>query len=257
MNSLPCLLPMLLAAAASAQPQVFHSGGPVEISYQLWWTEVSAAAPYAPVANPNGLPDPGEGIHVSIRMDMYPNSNTPVTYPSSLNPGSAGAGTLASFWLGGLDVTVSRNGQPAAGAWVVSANTTPPGHPDRLGTIPPFAAGQLNGVPSALGDRVANIAPAQFSPEPLYIQPPGPVERIWSGLFVPDTYAGVWEFTLWPASNGMWPAMVAAVDNLATMPAIGNAAYSLGTPLVVGIPAPGAAGVLLLAAAVSSFRRLR
>lgn len=237
---------LLLAGMAAAQPQIFHNGEPVTVHYQLWWMEVSAAAPYAPVANPNGGLDPGEGAKVSIRLRLDPEPGASVTYSPTLLAGSAGAGSLASFWAGSLDLGVQHNGAAASGSWVVNANTTPAGYPDRLGVIPPYAAGFpfANGEPSPMGDRVSNIMPAQFDTGALYIAPPGPVERVWSGLFVPDAANGSLEFTLSAGSSGLWPAMVAVGDNVQTFPVAGNAAYTFGDPITIVIPAPAAAVLL-------------
>jgi hypothetical protein len=191
MNSrIVSILATLGAAAPLALAQA-QSNPPVTVTYHLSWVEASATAPYAPVANPNGMLEPGEGARFTFYASFDPPPGTPLTYPASLTPGSAGAGLLGGLLTGYVNLTGDQASPSAAGSWILNQNTVPSGNPNRLGVLPPFAAGYptSSGVPSASGAVLADITPAQFGGDPSSYNSVSPSPPMWRGLWVPASYA--------------------------------------------------------------------
>lgn len=238
-SGLLCLVP---AATCVAQ-----SDPPVTITYHLTFTEVSAQAPYAPVASPNGLIEPGEGARFEINASMSPPPGTAVTY-SPTYVSSAGSGYVGGFWAGVLNLIGDNAAVTAAGIWVLNENTNPPSHLDRLGVLPPFAAGfpSASGAALANGSGITNIQPAQFGPDSSLLNSGNPTPPMWRGLWVPQHYAP--RSTVFELSLGTlgYESRFFAVDNSTTFPIAipANSVYPL--PLAVQIvPAPSV-GVLLM-----------
>ncbi len=242
-----------VAALANAQAQ---STPPVTVTYTLAWTEVDAAAPYAPVANPNGILEPGEGARFTFNGEFDVAPGTSIAYPASLNPGSAGAGTLAGFWNGNLNLTGDAGAASAAGSWVVSANTTPPNNANRLGVVPPFAAGAQNGDPNANGSGLTNISPAQFGADPSGLNSVNPTPTMWRGVWVPTSYdSRTVSFALSLGALGLQTQMF-AFDNVSPLPAVFNANSNYGAAVNVPIvPAPSSLALLGLGGLVAARRR--
>jgi hypothetical protein len=186
MHTRAALLPVLSAAGlACAQAQTTP---PITVTYHLTWIEASAAAPYAPVPNPNGILEPGEGARFAINASFDPGPGTPVTFPATLNPGSAGSGVIGGVLSGNLDLVGDNGAMSAAGSWVLSANSLPPLNPTRLGTIPPFHTGSFNGTVNAAGTAVADISPHQFQLEYTAYNSASPTPVMWRGLWLPSSF---------------------------------------------------------------------
>jgi hypothetical protein len=249
------MLAVVGGAAALANGQA-NSTPPVTITYNLAWQEVSAVAPYAPVLNPNGILEPGEGARFNFNGTLNVAPGTAITYSSTLNPGSSGSGFLGGFWGGNLNLTGDGGAASAAGTWVLSANTVPGTNPNRLGTVPPFASGNLNGSTAAGGARVENISPAQFSPDPSTLNSASPTPTMWRGLWIPTDYASrTVTFQLGAGSLGL-PTTLWATDTLSPTPAIFNANSNFGTAVQVPIvPAPSSLALLGLGGLVAARRR--
>jgi hypothetical protein len=231
----------------SAATCVAQSNPPVTITYHLTFTEVSAPAPYAPVALPNGLLEPGEGARFEINASISPPPGTYVSYPPPTG-GSSGAGHIGGFWSGDLNLTGSAGAGSSAGSWILSANTSPPGDPNRLGVIPPFAAGFpfANGYVNSNGSGVTDIQPAQFGPDSMLLNSANPTPVLWRGIWRPDIWLprGVL-FELSPGTLGI-PSSVYAVDFTVTLPISLQASSTYSGITVQVVPSP-AAVVLLLA----------
>jgi hypothetical protein len=243
------------AALANAQAQ---SNPPVTITYTLAWSEVSATAPYAPVAVPNGTIDPGEGARFTFTAAMSPAPGTSITYPASLLAGSAGAGIVGGFWAGDLNLTGGGGGATAAGSWVVNQNTTPSGNPNRLGVLPPFAAGfpTSSGTANANGSGMTDIQPAQFGADPSTLNSASPTPTMWRGLWIPSSYAQrTVPFALSLGSLGL-NSLFFAQDNTVTLPVAiaANSNYGAGVNVPI-VPAPSSLALLGLGGLVAARRR--
>ena len=236
---------VLLASAATC---VAQSDPPVTITYHLTFTEVSALAPYAPVASPNGLIEPGEGARFEINASMSPPPGTAITY-SPTYVSSAGSGYVGGFWAGDLNLIGEGGTAAAAGTWVVNQNTSPSANPDRLGVLPPFAAGfpTASGNVNANGSGMTDIQPAQFGPDSHLLNSASPTEPMWRGLWIPASHTprtATFELSL--GSLGL-ASLFFAVDDAVTLPIALAATSIYPVPLQVQIvPAPGAAVLLLL-----------
>jgi hypothetical protein len=228
---------------------VAQSDPPVTITYHLTFTEVSAQAPYAPVASPNGLIEPGEGARFEINASMSPPPGTAITYSWTYLAGMAGAGYVGGFWSGDLNLIGEAGTAAAAGTWVINQNTSPSANPNRLGVLPPFAAGfpTASGNVNANGSGLTDIQPAQFGADSGLLNSASPTEPMWRGLWIPASHiprSATFELSL--GSLGL-ASYFFAVDNSVTLPISLSATSNYPLPLQIQIvPAPGAAVLLLL-----------
>jgi hypothetical protein len=235
-------LALVPAAACCGQ-----STPPVTITYHLTFTEVSAQAPYAPVASPNGLLEPGEGARFEITASMSPPPGTRVTYDRPWGVGHAGAGYIGGFWSGDVNLTGDGGGAGAAGVWIVNHNSAPPGDPNRLGVLPPFDAGAplSNGTPISGGASVVDIQPAQFGINIPAVNSASPTPAMWRGVWLPQGHVPrTIPFQLSLGSLGLPPAFF-AVDDSISIPMALQAVGAFEQPLELHIvPAPATALVL-------------
>jgi hypothetical protein len=213
------------------------------VTYSLTWNEVSATAPYAPVANPNGTIEPGEGARFAITAAIAPAPGSPITFATTLLTGSSGAGFVGGFGL--ADLSLAATGFGSQGTWIVSANTTPSTNPNRLGVLPPFNAGNVNGTPSATG--VANLQPAQFGADVTLFNSASPTPTMWRGVWVPAAYVAYnATFTLGDGGLGIGTSIFIRDSNGLQLPiyARANAVYD---SVHIVIPAPASFALLGLA----------
>jgi hypothetical protein len=249
----PSILAALGASSSLACAQA-QSNPPVTVTYHLSWTEVSATAPYAPVATPNGLLEPGEGARFAFNASYTPGHGTPLTYPTSLLAGSSGAGTLGGFWSGSLDLT----GNAGPGVWIVNQNTTPSGNPNRLGLIPPFTAGfpTASGTPNSDGSAIQNINPFIFG-DSSFLNSVTPTTTMWRGLWIPTNYQfRTSTFSLGPGSLGL-PTQVYAWDQSISFPVVINANAAFTSVVLPLIPSPPTFALLAAALLPASLRPRR
>jgi hypothetical protein len=221
-------------SAARGQAQVNAT-----VTYSLTWNEVSAVAPYAPVATPNGQIDPGEGARFAITATISPAPGSPISFSPTLLAGSSGSGFVGGFGL--ADLSLTATGVGSQGTWIVSANSTPSTNPNRLGVLPPFNAGNMNGTPSSTG--VANLQPAQFGADVTFFNSASPTPTMWRGLWVPSGAPWQATFTLGDGGLGIGTSIFIRDSNGLQLPiyARANVVYD---SVYISIPAP--AGVPLL-----------
>jgi hypothetical protein len=148
-----------LASAASAQETV---------TYTLSFVEVQAGT-NTPVANPNGVVEPGEGARVQVSVNITPGIGSNATYTP---PPAPGTGTIAGLGSIFFDLTQS-NAQ--GGTWnnigrATGWNLGSGGTGNAGGGLDAAQAGQF-----VLPGSVANST--------------NPVANIWRGVWTPSTYA--------------------------------------------------------------------
>jgi hypothetical protein len=169
-------LSLLAGAAAPAAAQEL-------VTFSLSFVEVVAGSPGAgtPVANPNGLLNPGEAARLEVSITITPGIGSPVTFVPPPAPGSGTIAGLASIYF---DI-VGSGDNGGAGVW------------SGLSRAPGWALGGV-GLPSPLGDRVSAAQAGQFVFPGATANPANPVEAIWRGVWTPSSYAGNYAFTALP-----------------------------------------------------------
>jgi hypothetical protein len=201
----------------------------------LSWSEVVAGTT-TPVPNPDQLIEPGEGalVHLSIAFD--PPVGSPVTYQEP----AIGTGTVGGFASVAFSIF---NTLALGGTW---------SHPL---PYPGFTAGL--GIPlpdGTLGScTISQPYPAPGS-SPI---PDNPLINIWGAVWTPSSYqARQVSFRPEPALDSGRPRLFAATGG--TLPygyAYGN---TVNVPTQIPIvPAPAAAGPVVLLALASMVRRRR
>jgi hypothetical protein len=151
---------LALAAAAAAQQ--------VHINHTLTFLEVTAGT-NTPVANPDGVLQPGEAARLQISVSFTPLVGGTVAYTPPPPPGIgvvAGLGDIASY-LQGL------NG--AQGSW------------SSLALAPGWALGSL-GTPTPNGAGLDFINAGQFQMLGQTANPQNPIPEIWRGVWQPANY---------------------------------------------------------------------
>lgn len=208
----------MIVAAAGLALSVSPSLAQENVAYTLTFVEVQAGT-NTPVANPNGVVEPGEGARIQLSVNITPGIGSPVTYTPPPAPGN---GTIAGLGSVFFDLTV--NGSPA-GTWSNIArasgwNLGSGGTGNGAGGLDAAQAGQF-----VLPGSTANST--------------NPVNTIWRGVWTPSSYAIV---------NVTIAAHAAAASG-------GNASSILvqygvdpdGNPLYVGKFVPGTFGQVIIA----------
>ncbi|MFN0131600.1 MAG: hypothetical protein ACKVW3_03560 [Phycisphaerales bacterium] len=148
------------------------------VTYSLLWSEVLAGS-NQPVAVPNGVIEPGEGVRIAIRATITPGIGATATYTPPPPPGT---GTIAGFGSmfvtligtnvnGGSWSNITRNaesnpgGIPGGGNWTLGT----PGTPEANGNMLGLQAGQF-----VLPGSTANSV--------------NPVSNAWRGTWTPSSY---------------------------------------------------------------------
>jgi hypothetical protein len=220
---------LLLAAAAghcSAQEFVRHS---------LSFLEVVAGT-NNPVPVPNGRIDPGEGARISLTIAFSPAVGTTVTYTPPPPPGT---GTVAGFGMTAIDLDILGG---AAGAWSFITRQSA------------WALGGQGQPQPTTG--VTYIMAGQFILSGMTANSQNPIPDIWSGVWTPASYAaGSIPFRTHLSGEGSsWLILQYGYKNGPLY--VGKQVSSLHDPAIVIpiAPAPAAAPVLLLAAALAGHR---
>jgi hypothetical protein len=232
-----------LASAAAAQQQIT----PGSVAYTLEYDRINSSG----TVLGGGPLQVGEIARLRIRMSYAPGFGSSVAWPSNVQAGSSGSGTLAGFWSGNLNISVSGG---LTGTW-----------PGLFGHLPmsrqliyPFnAPGRAGaGVAHPSGVLLENIQPAQFV---------GDVELVssannylcWQGSWAPDAYLPrTIIFSLEPGSLGL-PTYLAARDANAayTLPIAGIVPDTRGSVTIQVVPCPP--GVAALGGWALTMRRRR
>lgn len=163
---------LLLAIVAGLACE--HAAAQEHVDFTLSWLEVIAGT-NTPIANPNGILEPGEAARLSISVAFSPPVGTITTYPM---PPPPGIGIVAGF--GGMweDLVAAPGGSPigaARGKWTF------------IHTAPGFALGG-SGTPTGGGAAVMGIGAGQFILPGGTPNPANPIPNIWTGVWTPDSF---------------------------------------------------------------------
>jgi hypothetical protein len=229
-------LPLSLAGVASllACVSALHAQDPIVM--QTWsFTEVYAGT-NMPVANPNGIIEPGEAARIEMSVSFTPSVGT------ILPLGTVAGLSFLACDLAGLNM--------AEGTWshIMRADGWVFGHP---------------GSPNPAGTAVHNIFAGQFVWPPGSIaNPQNPIDMIWWGVWTPDTFTA--RTTIFE-SMGTSPLPTAGSSSLiiqtGTLTGGGPEYSTLPANLIFGsvhipiIPAPGSVFILGIGAAAALRRR--
>jgi hypothetical protein len=148
-----------LASAASAQENV---------NYTWTFVEVTMGT-NNPVANPNGLIEPGECARLELTVNITPGIGSTTTYTPPPPPGT---GTIAG--LGSIFFDLTGTGS-AQGTWAFLSRATG------------FALGSA-GTPSGTGEAVTAAQAGQFILPGSTANSSNPVNAIWRGVWCPTSY---------------------------------------------------------------------
>jgi hypothetical protein len=233
------------ATTALAQPQVT----PGTVHYTLDYDYVDSAGAVQPV----GVLMPGLSLRLKIRMEYVPGFGSAVTFPSSLQAGTSGSGSIAGFWAGMMHLDMGSGGE---GSWAGAESSVPLALRRRL--LQPFSLIGILGAGEVApgGVAVRNIQPAQFASDVQLVASANSAQ-VWQGVWTPASFTvRTLNISLTNNSIGIWPAVLAIRDanQNYTLPVPLNANYSFGTLTIPIIPAP-AAGFLPLAVVLACRRR--
>jgi hypothetical protein len=229
------LFAMPTVAAAQIHPVVG------EVIHQWNFVQVHAGT-NTPVANQNGLLEPGEGLRMELTISFTPEVGTLVNWGSYPPPGSGTVAGLATVFF-----ELENNGD-ASGQW--SHRSIAPGWIGSTGI--PQPSGALSHL--QIGQVANSAAPAN---------PANPIENVWQGVWTPDSYTPrtvTWRrepppAALFPYGSLFYQYGIDPNNNgplYRSLP-VWTPAYSL--PVTI-IPAPGAA-ITTLAGALLLARRRR
>lgn len=164
-------------AALAAVPVVARAQE--SITYTLTWSEVVANS-NQPVAVPNGMIEPGEGVRIAIRATITPGIGTTVIYTP---PPPPGVGTIAGFGFLFLDL-IQTNAD--GGTWssiTRNAEANPGGIPGGGNwTIGSGGSGQMDG-------SITAMQAGQFVLPGTTANPTNPVQNVWRGTWTPSSYS--------------------------------------------------------------------
>jgi hypothetical protein len=254
------------ATIAAAQPQ---TQGSVTWNLQYFVATQGATgwASATVAAAPGGVVGAGQAALFRLSFDLSGTPGgldpitemplgTPLTYSSTIIPGSAGAGGLGGLWNGNVNVTGS--GGDVAGTW--SDNTAAYSAATRRRLISPYADGGGSGLPTPTGSAVQNIQPAQFGANAATLDH-GDGVTVWTGLWIPSSYAArTVTFTPGLGSLGFLSQVYAVDNNYSagqTLPVALSVLTNFGSGVGVQIvPAPSSLALLGLGGLVA-FRRRR
>ncbi|MFN0134164.1 MAG: hypothetical protein ACKVW3_16740 [Phycisphaerales bacterium] len=223
------------------------------MTYSMTWHEVMAGT-NQPVATPNGVIEPGEGVRIALKVLITPGIGSTAIYTPPPPPGTgtiAGLGSifidiLATNFMGGAWSNITRNAAANPGG-------TPGGHNWTLG-----GSGSLEG-----DGNLRAIGAGQF------VLPGGtavshnPVENIYRATWTPTNYS-IRNVAITPAGAAAGGGHHSSILVHYGVTGAGEAQYVgkfvlgsfSGTGPIPVVPAPGLAG-LLYAAAISASRRRR
>lgn len=233
--------PPILAAISSASIAACACAQTLSVEYSLSATEVYTGT-LTPVANPNGLIEPGESVLLQMTVSFSPPVGTIVSTPS-------GPGPIVGF--GGMAAHVSMYPTFTPGTWSDMA-------------LAPGWSGQP-GFVQTQSNFVGAISPWQFPPwtgSPVI--PDNPIENIWRCVWTPQSYEqqlinfqagseiGGPEFGILLVHYGNDPTTGQPLYDRASIP---NANASTPATWVAIIPAPGTAGLLFLSGLFACSRK--
>ncbi|MFN0134391.1 MAG: hypothetical protein ACKVW3_17900 [Phycisphaerales bacterium] len=224
---------MSIASSALAQGELVTSS--------LRFAEVLAGTS-TPVASPNGLIEPGEGVRLILDVSFSPSVGSTTTYPT---PPPPGIGTIAGLAEVLFDL---RGGATAQGTW--SSIFRPPEW--RIGGA---------GVPQAGGTELAAAAVGQFILPGATANAMNPIPSIWQGTWTPASYAArsvTWQSAAAVASGGNPTSLYIQYDVVQGQPQYISKYVpgQFGSVVVPIVPAPGV-GLVLLAGGLMAARRKR
>jgi hypothetical protein len=230
-----------LTMNAAAQTTTTSSTVTVTLSF----SEVDTSG--FPVATPNGNLEPGEGALITMGIS-FTGQNTVGTFQPNI--GTFGSGTIRGFGSGFFDL-IGTNSQ---GTWLLDQ-----GQGFGVSDDWDITGGQGNGTPDGGGGTLRNLQMGQFTATPGGINSTNPITAIWSGVWIPSSYAlRLVSF----ATTGAVPAGTSIVSVLFRLNA-GTAAgaYVTSGGLVHGsvnipiLPAPSGLALLGLAGLTAGRRR--
>jgi hypothetical protein len=180
-------LVLSLTTAAAAQESV---------NFTLKWLEVVAGTT-TPVANPNGIVEPGEAARIAITATILPGIGMPANYPAPPGPGS-GTGTIAGFGLMTVDLVAGTQQAPSlggAGSWT------------SIVRFPGFAVGSY-APPTHRGAYMHYLQAGQFPLPGTTANSSNPLVNLWRGTWTPADYSErsvAWNLFNIPPTGGPAP----------------------------------------------------
>jgi hypothetical protein len=229
-HSGPRIVFTMACALSGASPAL----GQDPVVTTVWsFTEVYAGT-NTPVANPNGILEPGEAARIELTISFSPPVGTALAQGSV-----AGFQSLRCDLIGFGD---------AGGAW---------SHFER----PPLWALGHAGFPDPGGEAVREIGVGQFPwPPGTLVDPQNPIPMIWSAVWVPDSYLPrevVFNSTITSPPPTVSSSALFVLTGAVPEPQYSVvAAYTVfGTVHIPIIPAPGSVIILGIGAAAALRRR--
>jgi hypothetical protein len=229
-------------SAVHGQQQI----NPGSVAYTLEYDRVAATGA---VLGPGPLQE-GEWARLRLRFNYSPGFASPVTWPPSILTGSSGAGVIAGFWSGNLNILISGGG--VTGTWAGTSGSLP----IRRQLIGPFNAAGSGGIgtPNGTGTLLENIQPGQFVGHIDLVNSSNNF-MVWQGPWAPHSYAPrTVTFTLEPGSLGLPTYLVARDANGLELPVAGTVADTRGSVTFQIVPAPGSVGMLGVGALMATRR---
>jgi hypothetical protein len=162
MNSRP--LPWILALASTVAVAPWLHADPLTVTLSWSFTEVYAGT-NTPVANPNGIIEPGEAARIALTVSYTPVAGTVV----QIQPGPA---TVAGFGTSLFDLVGSNAAQ---GSW------------SHLGRDPAWSGAHGQAAPD--GSALHGLLVLQLPGPGVAPDPQNPIESIWWGAWMPDIYS--------------------------------------------------------------------
>lgn len=225
-------------ALGVAPPASF--GQPELVSSSLRFAEVLAGTA-TPVASPNGLIEPGEGVRLILDVGFSPAVGTTTTYTP---PPPPGVGTIAGLTEVLFDLL---GGTTSQGTW------------SNLVRAPGWSLGGL-GTSGAGGSQLTAAAVGQFILPGGTANPANPIPSIWQGTWTPASYATrnvTWQSAGAAAGGGQTTSLYIQYDVVQGLPQYTSKYVpgQFGSVVVPIVPAPGVGAISLGAAAWLARRR--
>jgi hypothetical protein len=211
---------------------------PLTMYHHLSFTEVDAVTGL-PIANPNGILEPGEGARIALSISFDPSVGTVLVDPPNL----AGFRIHAAHRT---QIDLLSSGE-TSGAWMHLAVS--PGWDAWMGDPP-------HGFPTSNGRIVEHILPQQHA---IGADTRNPVPEVWSGIWIPHSYSSrEIRFNTVPRGiNGVVTASTLWLENPAAPGEFLNyfARTEISQMFLPIIPAPSGGTTLALAGILALRRR--
>jgi hypothetical protein len=161
---------MFVSGIAAAATSLSAQQSNIDVFVNWHFVEVVAGT-NTPVANPNGVLEPGEAARIVMSIEFSPPVGTLVTYPPPPGPG---VGTVAG--LGGARYDLASATPGWQGTWT---------HFQRR---PEWALGSI-GSPAWNGNGIEGAQVGQFPLPGTVANPENPIPDIWSAVWTPADFS--------------------------------------------------------------------